>query len=400
MGAGSRMSKTLDHYSPAEVGDRLRIARETAKITQAAAAAAANMARTTLVAIEQGQRKIRMDELLSLTKQYRTSVNALFRQEAVHVDLTPKFRKLIGPTDSSVEAAARLLTDLAKAEAELEDLLGIRRVRNYPQQHTLLPGDVHVQAEQDASEIRQWLGLGTGPVADVATLLELQLGVRVFIRRLEPRISGLYAFDDAVGACMLFNAVHPRSRRNQTAAHELGHLVSTRDESEALLDGSPDQARDERYADTFARAFLTPARPVMQTFQQITMGSSHLSRRHVIVMAHAFAVSREAMVRRLEELKLARQGTWDWFSAHGGITDAQARQVLGDASFEETYGTKTQVPMSLRVNVLASEAWKRGLLSEGQLARLLHLDRVELREILDALDTDPVEVDEALELHG
>jgi len=390
----------LDHYSPAEVGDRLRIAREAARITQAAAAAVANMARTTLVAIEQGQRKIRMDELLSLTKQYRTSVNALFRQEAVHVDLTPKFRKLMGPADLSVEAAAQILTDLAKAEAELEDLLGIRRVRNYPQQHPILPGDVRVQAEQDASEIRQWLGLGTAPVADVATLLELQVGVRVFIRRLEPRISGLYAYDDAVGACMLFNASHPRSRRNHTAAHLLGHLLATRDQAEAMVDGSSDHARDERYADTFARAFLTPARPVIQKFQQITMGSSYLSRRHVIVMAHAFASSHEVMVRRLQELKLARQGAWDWFSAHGGITEAQTSQVLGDASFEETYGTRLQAPPSHRLNLLATEAWKRELLSEGQLARLLRLDRIELREILDAFDTDPVEVDEALELHG
>jgi Zn-dependent peptidase ImmA (M78 family)/transcriptional regulator with XRE-family HTH domain len=400
MDAGSHMSKTLDRYSPTEVGERLRIAREAAKFTQAAAAAAASMARTTLVAIEQGQRKIRMDELLCLTKQYGTSVNALFRQEAVHIDLTPKFRKLAGPADSSVEAAAQLLTDLAKAEAELEDLLGIHRVRNYPQQHPILPGDVRVQAEQDAFEVRQWLGLGLGPVADVAALLELQLGVRVFVRKLESRISGLYAFDDVVGACILFNASHPRSRRNYTAAHELGHLVSTRDESEALLEDSPDQARDERYADTFARAFLTPARAVMQKFQQITVGSSHLSRRHVIMMAHAFAVSREAMVRRLEELKLARQGTWDWFCAHGSITDDQARQVLGEASFQETYGTRGQEPISLRLNVLASEAWKRELLSEGQLARLLHLDRVELREVLDALDADVVEADETLALHG
>ena len=38
---------------------------------------------------------------------------------------------------------------------------------------------------------------------------------------------------------------------------------------------------------------------------------------------------REAMVRRLEELSLARAGTWDWFQANGGITDEQVRQVLG-----------------------------------------------------------------------
>ena len=118
------MSKMLDRYSPIEVGERLRIAREAARMTIRVAAATANMARTTLVAIEQGQRKIRMDELICLAKWYDTSVNALLRQEAIYIDLTSKFRKLARPADSSIEAAAQLLSDLARAEAELEGLLG------------------------------------------------------------------------------------------------------------------------------------------------------------------------------------------------------------------------------------------------------------------------------------
>jgi Zn-dependent peptidase ImmA (M78 family)/DNA-binding XRE family transcriptional regulator len=392
------MTTTLDRFSPAEVGERLRIARDAAKLTQAAAAAAAKMARTTLVAIEQGQRKLRMEELLRLTKLYGTSVNALFRQESVHVDLAPKFRKLPGSSDT-IEDAVRLLTDLAKAETELEDLLGIHRVRNYPQQRPILPGDVRVQAEQDALEVRQWLGLGLGAVPDVLILLEAQLGVRVFVREMASRISGLYAFDEAVGACMLFNALHPRSRRNQTGAHEMGHLVSTRQEPEVLLEDTREHARDERYANAFARGFLTPARSVMQTFEQVTAGSSHLSRRHVIVMAHSFGVSREAMVRRLEELRLTKPGTWDWFDANGGITDLQARQVLGDTLFEAVYGTQTDLPMSLRLNSLAAEAWKKDLLSEGQLARLLQLDRMALRTVLDDLEAGWTETDEALALN-
>ena len=394
------MTTTLERFSPAEVGERLRMAREAAKLTQAAAAASSGMARTTLVAIEQGQRKLRMDELMRLSRLYGSSVNALFREELVHIDLTPKFRKLAASSETSdVETAAGLLTNLAKAEAELEDLLGIQRVRNYPQQRPILPGDVRAQAEQDALEVRQWLGLGNGPAPDMLTLLDSQLGVRVFVRKLPSRISGLYAFDETVGACMLFHAGHPRSRRNHTAAHELGHLVSTRGEAEVLLDNAPEQARDERYAGSFARGFLTPARPVMQMFQKVTAGSAHLSRRHIIVMAHAFGVSREAMVRRLEELKLAKAGTWDWFMAHNGITDAQARQVLGDAAFEATYGTKADLPILQHLNLLAAEAWKQDLLSEGQLARLLHLDRVELRKILDSLDLGSAETDEMLALH-
>ena len=154
------MSTALDHVAPTDLGERLRIARERAVVTQAVAAAAAGMARTTLVAIEQGQRRIRLNELQELAKRYNTSVNALLRREAAHVDLIPRFRKLTRRADPSVEAASRLLTDLVQAEVELENLLGVQRVRNYPQQRPILPGDVQSQAEQDAMDLRQWLGLG------------------------------------------------------------------------------------------------------------------------------------------------------------------------------------------------------------------------------------------------
>ena len=400
MDADGSMSATLDHIPPVELGERLRIAREAAKITQAAAAAAARMARTTLVAIEQGQRKARIDELQVLAKLYGTSVNALLRREAVHVDLVPKYRKLTEQTDPAVEAAGRLLTDLVKAEVELENLLGIHRVRNYPQQRPILPGDVYLQAEQDALEVRHWLGLGLAPISDMNGLLELQLGVRVFVRKLPTRISGLYAFDDTVGACVLMNAVGRRSRRQYTAAHELGHLVSSRGDPDILLDGSQEKAREERYANAFARGFLLPARAVMQQFQELTVGASHLSRRHVILLAHVFGVSREAMVRRLEELKLAKPGTWDWFQSHGGITDVQERQVLGDSALIDTDRGDANGSAPIRLNQMAAEAWQKDLLSEGQLARLMHLDRVALRELLDALADDPSEADGVLELRG
>src|ERR1039458_1435631 len=186
----------LEEITPADAGDRLRIAREAARITQADAAAAINVARTTIVAIEKGERRVRMNELQQLAKLYGTSVNALLRREAVHVDLTPRFRKLCG-NDVAADAAANLMTELAKAEVELENLLSAKRIRNYPPERPLLRGDVRAQAEQDATELRQRLGLALGPVSDIVTLLEMELGVRVYIRRFDGRISGLFAYDDA-----------------------------------------------------------------------------------------------------------------------------------------------------------------------------------------------------------
>ena len=392
------MSIDFDTISPSELGNRLRTARESAKITQAAAASALDVARTTIVAMEQGQRRAKLDELQRLAKLYQTSLNALLRTEAVHVDLTPQFRQAADSGDADVEDAAELLTRLVKAEVELENLLGVQRARNYPPERPLRPGDVTIQAEQDAFRIRHWLGLGVAPAKDLPSLLELDLGVRVYVRRLPPKISGLYAYDDAVGACILLNASHPRSRRAQTAAHELGHFISTRRSADALHDRTSMAGREEKYANAFGRAFLTPPEAVQASFKDVIAGASQLTRRHVIILAHMFDVSREAVVRRLEELGLAKPGTWDWFQANGGITDDQGRQVLGEERELDPAKTDADQPTSFRLSLLAGEAWRRELLSEGQLSRLLMIDRVEMRKLIDQFESEGVVAHEAPEL--
>jgi Zn-dependent peptidase ImmA (M78 family)/DNA-binding XRE family transcriptional regulator len=387
------MSIQLNDVGPTDVGERLRIARENAVITQADAAAAIEVARTTLIAIEQGQRRIRVNEVQRLARLYGTTVNALLRQEALHVDLAPRFRKLLGSTDTSADFAVKLMSDIARAEVELENLLGVKRLRNYPPERPILRGDVRTQAEQDAVELRQRLGLGLGPISDIVTLLEMELGVRIYVRRFEGSISGLFAYDEALGPCILLNANHPRDRRTQTAAHECGHFVSARRTPEILRTDETETSREERYAGAFGRAFLTPARGVSQKFHEVIVGSDRLTRRHVIILAHFFGISREAMVRRLEDLKLIKEGTWDWFMTNGGITDEQERQVLGDLRVPDAQKAEADRPTTLRINLLAAEAYRRELLSEGQLANLLHLDRVGLREILNDQEMEGSEPD-------
>ena len=383
-----------------DIGERLRIAREARGSTQSDVAATIGFARTTLVAIEKGQRRVRPEELQKLARLYRTSVNALLRRESVHIDLVPRFRKLSSSADHASDAAAKLLTNLITAEVELENFLGIERTQSFPPERPLLPGDVRAQAEADATELRQWLGLGHGPTRDLVTVLELELGVRVYTRRIDATVSGLFAYDDRVGACMLLNAVHPRERRSQTAGHELGHLISSRRTPEVLHLDRPETSRQERYASAFGRSFLTPVKSIMQIFQSVTAGASRLTRRHVIVLAHAFGVSREAIVRRLEELGLTQQGTWDWFQSNGGITEGQARQVLGDLALPDAGITDANRPTTLRINMLAAEAWRQELLSEGQLANLLHIDRIELRKILDDVEIEGSGSDGLPKLHN
>lgn len=376
------MSTPLEQIDPVEVGARLRLAREERNLTQAEAATSLKLARTTLVAIEQGQRRVRLDELQEFAKLYNTSVNALLRREAIYVDLVPKFRKLMALERDAIQEATQTLADLAKAEVELENLLGVQRTRNYPPERPIRPGDIRAQAEQDALELRQRLGLGLAPISDIVSLLELEMGIRVYVRKLDSKISGLFVCDEQLGICVILNARHPRERRTQTAAHELGHAVSTRREPEVYIEEHADASIEERYANAFGRGFLMPMRAVTEKFREVTAGARSLTRRHVIVLAHWFGVSREALVRRLEELSLTKAGSWDWFEHHGGISNEQGAEVLGDLAAKDTERASADRPTSLRLNMLAGEALRRGLLSEGQLARLLRMDRVELRQLL------------------
>lgn len=375
------MSISLHNLDPAELGKRLRLARDGTELTQAEAAAKTDMSRTTLVAIEQGKRPVKDEELIELSDLYGVTLNQLLRREAVHVDLVPRFRKMGETMDDAFQSAIETLNDFVTAEVELERILGIQHNSNLPPERPLLPGDVRKQAEIDANELRQRMGLGQGPIRNVFALLELDLGMRVYTHPLKNNISGLFAYEDSVGACVLINASHPYERQVQTGVHELGHTVSARRRPDVCHDAYQHNSREERYAVAFGPAFLMPAHTLARKLQEIRAGSTRLTRRHVIILADYFGVSREGLVRRLEELKLVPDGTWDWFERNGRITNVQAAEVLGgnaDGAVSDRY---RPMRSSVRLETLAAQALDRDLLSEGQIAELLKIDRFKARRL-------------------
>ena len=384
--------------SPSDLGARLRNARETAQITQADAAEHIRVARTTLAAMEQGRRRIRMEELRQLARLYRTSANDLLRAEAVHIDLVSRFRKRV-PRDGHAHEAARLLTVLVQAETELENALGIEHAHNTPPERPLLPSaDVRVQAMEDATELRQRLGLGMAPVRDPETVLKMEFGMRIYPRRIAPRIAGLFAYHERVGGCLLLNASQPRDRRALTCARELGRFVSNRRQPDVLYRDEPGTSRGERYADAFARAFLMPLRAMDRQFRRTVTGMSKFTRQHLALLAQEFGVPQEAMVRRLEELSLAPAGAWDWFAASSDAAGAQPRKIPEDRPAENSTGTAADRPVPLRLGLMALEAREKELLSEGQLADLLNLKRIELRDMLLDMEAERGDPRDALEL--
>lgn len=391
----------LNDLSTQEVGRRLKLARENARVRQERAAEKLKVSRPTLVSIEQGSRRIKIKELQILANLYGTSVNALLRREAVHTDLLPRFRKLNDTEDSDLKIAVELFNNLIRADVELENVLGIPRRKEYPQEHGFSEGDVEDLAERNAQLLRNYLGLGSGPIANIFSLIEFDLGIRLYQRRIPSKIAGLFTYDDMVGACILLNANHPMARRVQSAGHELGHFDATRSNPEVLELNEKFLSRDERYADAFGRAFLTPKETFAEHFHKIKQfcGSEKLTRKLVILLADKFNISREACVRRLEDLGLARKGSWEWFEKNDGITITDAVEVLGEsARRQDSYKLDADRLLSHRMSLMVHAVWKRELMSEGQLSELLSISRIDLRKIVDEIEIDAEESNELFKL--
>ena len=316
----------------------------------------------------------------------------MLRGSAVHVDLVAKFRKSASKDAGykPSQEAIQLLNRLVAASIELESRVGKRQPIQPAFERQILPGNLEDQAEDLALEVRHKLGLGLAPVTDIVSLVEMELGIRIYFRPLHSSVSGVFAYDNAVGACMLVNSLHPRDRQIHTIVHELGHYFCARDVPDSVVVHESESSREERFVTLFAVAFLMPASAIRRRFRDTTNSDGSFSLRGIILLAHAFGVSFEAMARRLEALGLIRGGVFESLKDRGFAIE-KSRQSLGlqlPASYSSTP----------RLAMMAAEASKVGLLSEGQLCRMLCLDRVELREQLDRFAGD--ELDDEVAVHS
>jgi Zn-dependent peptidase ImmA (M78 family)/transcriptional regulator with XRE-family HTH domain len=367
----------LDDIDATAIGERLRVARTDARIRQDDAAKALDISRPTIIAIEKGQRKVKLGELDQLAQLYNVPVNRLLAREAVTLDLQGRFRRIDVNEADAAEALSKLKR-LASASVELERLLGVKFSPSYLPEQPIGPGSIDRQAEEAAMALRHRLGLGLSPVQDIVSLLENELGIRVFIRELPSKIAGVFAYDPTVGACILLNAKHPWERRALTAAHETGHFLTNRSAVDLVEIDEGMTTADERFANAFSYAFLMPPAGIRRRFQELVESDRRFTPRHLLLMAQSFHVSPQAMCRQMETLELLPGGTFESL-VERGFNKEFARGIVGDlAPTDET------VPKNPRLAHLVSSASRRELVTEGQLANMLGMDRVEIRELIDA----------------
>jgi Zn-dependent peptidase ImmA (M78 family)/transcriptional regulator with XRE-family HTH domain len=380
-------SKVINNIDQRQLGERLKDARKACGLTQEAVAKELDIIRTTLVAIEKGERRVTPGELIKMAKMYGRPVGEFVSTRANKKPFVPQFRLPPGRhnlSESELIGAAMELESLARDYVELEEMNQTVMRPSFPPITALeLPGVTAEQrGEETATEERTRLGLGDGPVTDLRSLLEEAVGVRVFYLDLPARVGGLFACNDELGACIAINRNHPPTRGNWSLAHEYGHFLTTRYQADVSFTHDHwGKLAAERFADSFAKHFLMPRTGISRRLSDalkshgkgVTIGD-------VMSLAHLYRVSAEAMFRRLEELKRIPFGTWDTLREKRGFRPEQARSALG-------LGSECRQPaLPLRYRLLARSAYEqKELLTEGQLSRRLRLDRVSARIELESL---------------
>ena len=373
--------------STEELGGRIATWRKRRERTQADLSSQIGIARTTLVAIEKGQRRPSNRELLAIAEELEVRVHDLLKDNAVLGGVAPRFR--LPPrtrVDKKIlEEVVEETRALGSLYVELERLLGLERVPATLESITTyrVPGpgrwgDPTRAGEHAAHTVRSTMDLGDAPVFELEALLEMHAGLRIFCLDLDPEVAAVFLWGEDLGGCVSVNRRHPYERRRWGLAHEFAHFLRDRESGEILFaDGRHRRDESEVFADRFAAEFLLPSAGVRKYFSDVSRGT-RFTVADVLQMAHFFGVSFEAMLRRLEELDLVPRGT----RAGIATSDFRVREAVTRLGLER--GTPRPDRLPERYQLLALTAFHQELISETELADYLRCDRVEARAIYDA----------------
>jgi len=379
--------KIISLLDSRELGRRLRLTRRKRGMTQAQAADAIGIARTTMVAIEKGERIVRPEELLGLSIAYGRDLSAFIEQTPKELLFAePQFRgsgRYDRLEDNEIDVWIEELRILSYNYYDLEQRLDSPLVKRYPSDYQLGMLRADELGEMIAQEERQRLGLGDGPISDLRRLLEQEVGLRIYYFPIKPRkFSAIYMYSDRIGGCIAINSHHPEVRARFSLAHEYGHFLSSRFSQNIYVSFVyPGRSKAERVADSFAAHFLMPGSGIAKRFKEIRNLKSKFTSYDLVEMAHYFRVSVEALSYRLENLGLIPTGKLEELRAKG-FKVQEAQKHLG---LQPQSSTRRRLPE--RHQLLALEALESGLISASEAAELLEVSLVELRTMNTAVES-------------
>ncbi len=381
--------RTSSDQPPEEaIGSRIRDARELLEMSQDDLARLVALPRTALSAIENGKRQVTTAELLAFARVFDRPFDYFLRP--------PESEPFPFPRQPSKEVQKTLthFEEMCRSYGQLEEMNGLTppdlpRLAFSPGRY------VSRDAERLAELVRTQLGLGPAlPARQLRVLLDERYGIKTFVLRSQSRLSGACLHHRNLGPCVLV-IKRPTYHMLFTLAHQLAHLLVHR-ETPFLDEDIFSKTPREQFASAFAAALIMPRAGVQEMFFSFYRSRTDLVPADVAYLARHFGTSRQAMLWRLQGLRLIAPS----------LREALCREP--HVSFEaEKHSHEPSTPWSAlpeRHVFLAARAYQQEKISMGRLAELLYdeegrrrtADDVEgvladyqLRSPEDATDGDP-----------
>jgi Zn-dependent peptidase ImmA (M78 family)/DNA-binding XRE family transcriptional regulator len=408
----------------AELGRRLKGARESCGLTQDDTARDMGVSRATIAQIELGNRSVSGLELAKLSYLYARDIREFLAPNFSADGLTAVLLRAEDGAGDSVKAALRDCIALGHQLRDLETLLGISRstgsVAAYPSVSLGSKWDAIQSGTQTALEERRRLGLGSGPLRDLPALLEAQ-GIRTGLVAMPSGVSGLMLSDPTVGLFVVVNRDHPAVRQRFSWCHEYAHLLLDRAQMGHVSRESERSDLLEVRANVFAANFLMPEDGVRQFVA--TLGKGSASRLHaevfdesgvvpidsrtaggsqelqiydVVKFSHHFGVSVLSALYRLMNLRLITEKQFgDLKQMDSDGMSKQLADLLGLCQVSEV---ETISAFYRRYLVLALEAYRREKISRRKLIEIaskLGVGATEIEQVVQSLGLvrdEPAEV--------
>jgi transcriptional regulator with XRE-family HTH domain len=356
--------------------------RKAMGLTQAELAAAVGFSVAQIVSdIERGQRDVKAWELVKIADALRTTVDRLLGISQREPPARLLWRRGSAAGSRDVE---EMFLDRARRFALLEKWNGLPPAPELPQQELDPEVMTFADVARMAVNIGRVLDLGSRPAASLASVLQEAFRIKLFFEVLGEAESAASAKGD-FGYAVLMSAGQAPWRRNYNLAHELFHLV-TWDSTQQLWSEEGDQPRwlegVEKLANAFASHVLLPAEEVEAQHRE-RFPDGEIDYSDLVEMAREFEVSTEALVWRLRLM--------------GRLTQEEAEGILNDPEFRrqdrrtmpDYWGSTPEGPLPQRYWRLALNAYHRGELSLGRLAKILEISVSEAGAIVMTQENEP-----------
>jgi Zn-dependent peptidase ImmA (M78 family)/DNA-binding XRE family transcriptional regulator len=382
------INNILENIDMRQLGKLLQQARKQRGMTQEDSAKLIDASRTTMIAIEKGDRRLKPGELIKLARAYGKSVSDFVRQRPVVEAFDVQFRAMYrrnGEEEEQIKPCIFQLEELCQNYLELEQIMKSPLPRNYPPEYVVGGMPIEATAEAIANQERQRLGLGDSPIGMLRDILEISVGLRIFYLPMPGKYSEIYSYNEKLGGCIGINAFHPEERRRWSLAHGYLHFLAHRYKAvfdfENLQSQYQRMPESEQLAEAFSKYFLMPTSSLLRQFNERCQANQggKFTTTDLFTLAHYYGVSVIAMTLRLEEMQLLPHGTWDNLKSRG----LKIRKTQQDLNLEQLPQRSDLNPVHYQY--LAIEALDQGLITEGQFAKFLSVNRLEARRIAELL---------------